>query len=380
MKASGADPLNVAAPRGSSLGRPWRRAAFFAVMLLGSLGLCLVLAEIFARAFFTIPIPVQIGQEVLGQRENRAAFRSDPDRVWRLREEIRFPEDHVALPGLVSNAQGLRNPLPIPDRKAENELRLLFIGDSVTFGWGVAQHETFAQLTQEKLRERFPEVSTLSINAGVPAYSLYQGWRFLENEGFAYEPDVVVIGSFGFTDSMPWGGVSDFEQFDRWRAAQPPEWLRGSGLARLLSFTLLSREYPPSSVPTRPRLDLAEFAEVLASVHEATTERGAQLLVVIAAHMNNINGEVPPGTWGPHQRVLGEFAQKLHLGLLEEPALVDGAALLYELSQGREPSELMLDKVHPTPVIHAALADEIVDVLAPWIEMQVRFGRFAPRD
>lgn len=359
-----------------SVGRA-RTAIFFATMALGVAVVVAVGAELVARTLNMSAAPVQMGgAEPLTDEDARAAFEADPELFWRLRRNVRFPDDHPTLPGLVSNGQKLRVAGEIATEKSPTELRILFVGDSVTFGWGVGVDETFVARTGRLLEKRFPELSTVVINAGVPAYSLFQAWRYLEIEGFEFEPDVVVLGSFGFNDSTAWLGLSDFEQYERWKAVQPPECLGWSHAARLVARAIYGRPDTAGARPTRQRLEVPEFRDVLGQIYRATQAHGSELLVVVAPHAYNVDGTVTPGTWGPHQRVLGDFGETLRLGLLDTPARVDGAALLHALNRDHELPELMLDLVHPTPLMHAALAEEIAATLAPWITMQVRFGRF----
>ena len=350
---------------------------FWVAMLLASVLVALVASEFFIRAFVTFAPPVSIGEDVLDPRDHEITFEADPLLIWRLRKNVRFPEDHPVFPGIVSNSQRLRSAVEIPAKKAADELRILFVGDSVTFGWGVPHEATYSELAGRALQERFPDISVTIINAGVPAYGILQGLRFLEAEGFGYQPDLVVVGSFGFTDSLPWEGVPDTERFRRWDAEQVRPRLQWSYTARFISRFLYAREYPPSSTPDRPRLTLVEFRDVLERVREATRQHGAQLLVLIPPHMNNLNGRVAPGTLGPQQQVLADFGETLRLGLIDEPALVDGAALLFEMTHEHDSSKLMADLVHPTKFYHAAFAEEVGSAIAPWIELELSFGRFA---
>jgi hypothetical protein len=130
---------------------------------------------------------------------------------------------------------------------------------------------------------------------------------------------------------------------------------------------------------TRPRLYPSEFRDLLERIQAATREHGAELLLVVPGHVVHLNGKYPVGTWGPYQTVLARFGATLHLGPLSEPALVDGTTLLQELAEAHDRSELLFDFVHPTPLVHAALAQRLVDRIAPWIESQIEFGRLAPR-
>ena len=65
--------------------------------------------------------------------------------------------------------------------------RVLLLGDSVTFGWGVEAEETFGR----RLEEIFPGLET--VNAGVCGYNTVQQLRYLETEGLALEPDALFV-------------------------------------------------------------------------------------------------------------------------------------------------------------------------------------------
>jgi lysophospholipase L1-like esterase len=81
-----------------------------------------------------------------------------------------------------TNELGLREK-PI---KPSADFRILFLGDSVTFGWGVPYGSRFT----ERVGDMIPGVQT--INAGVPGYGLHQMQRWLEKRGMALKPDLVV--------------------------------------------------------------------------------------------------------------------------------------------------------------------------------------------
>jgi hypothetical protein len=73
-------------------------------------------------------------------------------------------------------------------------LRILVVGDSFAFGWGVEDKETFAAVLARELgRVRPVEV----INAGVPGYGPDQYWLFLRERGFALAPDLVLLAECG---------------------------------------------------------------------------------------------------------------------------------------------------------------------------------------
>jgi lysophospholipase L1-like esterase len=353
---------------------------FFAAMLLVTALVILVGGELLARQFYVIEPPVWIGKgdTRLSDEEFLTAIKADPDLMWRLHDDVVLDDRDIALRGRVSNGQGLREPENIPLRKADNELRILFIGESITFGWRVKHDQTFVDLTERALGERFPQLRVTAINAGVPAYSLFQAWRFLITEGFDYQPDLVVLGGFGFNDSTPWAAnnLSDYQNFELWQARQPIKGLQWSRLAQLIVHATHREPRQSRDTAQRPRLLLSEFRDILDQIRAAADEQGAELFVVIQSHQNNFNGKFPEGDLTPYQRVLREFGEMLRLGTLSEPALLDGVAVIRGLVDEHGYEKVMFDRVHPTPLGHAALGEGIAARIEPWVETQIAFERW----
>ena len=132
---------------------------------------------------------------------NLAPLDKDVDFLWRNRPDVhkRQPVNPQRFGRhdewtIVSNARGFRSVEPPPPEKRADELRILCIGDSVTFGFNVDQGDSFPERLQAALRARHPGRPVRVINAGTPGWSWLQGLRFLEREGVALRPDVVVMG------------------------------------------------------------------------------------------------------------------------------------------------------------------------------------------
>src|SRR5688572_20006356 len=112
---------------------------------------------------------------------------------------------------IASNARGFRDKEPPPSEKPANELRILCIGDSVTYGFNVDQAATYPEHLQAALRTRWPGRPVRVINAGTPGWSWLQGVRFLEREGLALQPDIVVM-AHGANDRFFPSKITDAER------------------------------------------------------------------------------------------------------------------------------------------------------------------------
>lgn len=100
------------------------------------------------------------------------------------------------------NAQGFRGP-ELPSGRKPGEFRLLALGDSTTFGTGVAWEEAWPQAGGRKLAETLGRTVT-PINAGVPAASL-QDLRFAVKGAWGEtRPDAVVLAVSANMVSFGW--------------------------------------------------------------------------------------------------------------------------------------------------------------------------------
>jgi len=96
------------------------------------------------------------------------------------------------------NALGLRGP-DVSARKGAGMKRVLCLGDSRTFGYVVAAEEAYPGVLQRLWREQHPASGVEVLNAGRHGYTSYQGLRYLQTRGIAFQPDVVTV-AFDFND------------------------------------------------------------------------------------------------------------------------------------------------------------------------------------
>ena len=99
------------------------------------------------------------------------------------------PGGNVA--GGTVNAIGLRGPVPTLEKPAETR-RILYVGDSTAFGFGVPDDAAFWSLATREVGAQHPEQIWEPIVAAAPGYSSYQS-RVLIDRMLPYAPDWVVF-------------------------------------------------------------------------------------------------------------------------------------------------------------------------------------------
>ena len=157
-----------------------RRKALLALAI--SLAISLAVTELAVRRFDLF------GASLFAESWRYAlATLPDPDLLYRHQ------------PGLETTYQGVPvrfNELGLRERpisaKGQGKARILVLGDSVVFGWGVREEDTFTRRLGEELTVRAGRpVDT--INTGVCSYNTRQEEVFLERHGDALAPDAVVL-------------------------------------------------------------------------------------------------------------------------------------------------------------------------------------------
>jgi hypothetical protein len=136
------------------------------------------------------------------------------------------------------NSRGLRDE-EIDYTKEPNEKRILILGDSVTFGWGVSQGETFSDHMEPLLRA---ETGTKwqVINAGVNGYNTQQEATYLRIEGIKYQPDIVIVVYVGNdVDKMLDPNITTWRRYPTWPDSFPQALERIRSLSYLYQLTKL---------------------------------------------------------------------------------------------------------------------------------------------
>ncbi len=140
---------------------------------------------------FRIYTPVELPLPGLGRPDSLLGYTMRPNYTGRQRSR----EYNVKIR---TNSFGLRG--GEPDRSPSRK-NILILGDSFTFGHGVAEEQTYAHRLQEKLDQVQPGVYQV-INAGVMGYDNVQELRFLERYSPVFQPVIAVLSIYPANDLL----------------------------------------------------------------------------------------------------------------------------------------------------------------------------------
>ena len=128
--------------------------------------------------------------------------------MWRYAREVKESRPDPRLPfvhrangrarvmgaEVVTNSQGLRADRDVSMQKDPAATRILMLGDSVTFGFGVEQHETTSAQLESHLNAAGRRVEVL--NAGVGNYNTSMQVESYLSERRQLNPDLVILNFF----------------------------------------------------------------------------------------------------------------------------------------------------------------------------------------
>ncbi len=177
-------------------------------------------------------------------------------------------------------------------RLAADMTKVLFLGDSITYGYGIGTEDTFVEIADRMI----PDMAC--INLGVPGYSSYQALKMLEKYGREIEPDIV-IAAFNYNDRryvlFP-GNIDSDEKFRaimlQNRYDRISRFLSRFGMYRLMR-SLLSISAVHSSYreiewigqidmnTVFPRVSKESYRRNLEQIHEITSSRGISLVFML---------------------------------------------------------------------------------------------------
>jgi hypothetical protein len=209
-----------------------RKFLALAVLLpLTGLGLAALAGELLLR----LVDPYEFGEQMEHDRFIAGIRGPNPPGAMVLESFYLRPGAHVEFLGASFdfNDEGYRTPV-VPKQKPDDVYRIVVVGDSVPFGWGVREDACFPRRLETLLNEvdaPFGKDRVEVVNLSGPGRGLGDYYIVLKDLGLSYEPDLVLV-PFIFND-VP---IQATEQAKD--AAPPPlsvpAFARSSYLARMI--------------------------------------------------------------------------------------------------------------------------------------------------
>ena len=331
-----------------------RRVLGTLALFAGSILATLLLLEVGFRLAHVSVGTVQINRAtVQGSSNPRLRFELRPDSSVRGEVEYRV------------NSQGFRGP-DVPIKKPRGVRRVVVLGDSIAFGYWVAEEDALAAQLQSLLGEVGGEGPIEVLSFGVPGYNLDQEVETLRTRALVYEPDVVVV-AFCLNDLE---GIFSYEL----GLVQDRTTRRSSVLGRLregllsnsyffawLEYRLAELQARRDFVRARNPFSGPLYEEAVSQQKKALLGKFTILRAILASR--DIPGLVVafPTFTGKWERYPHHGLHQVVLEAAEESGLL-GVDLLdcYSAYGFRD---VRVDVVHPNPIGHRIAAHGIRDAL-----------------
>ena len=282
-----------------------------------------------------------------------------PTRLWGLAAGERKNVDTVAP----IDAIGLRSPVPAEPR-ADGAQRIMILGDSSFFGFGVADDQTMAA----HLSRRLDGVEV--INGAVPGYSTEQSRRLMADVGWDLDPTLLVVANF-WSDT----NFEPFHDRDLLATADLSQSRLGSRIALMRWMaTALAAINPAASgqivtwprgqpLPnaTERRVPVDDYAANLDGLIRDARERGIGVVLFTPPSPVEIEATVrPPHQWDPYRAAQRAVAAAHGLPHIDATGPF-GDAVAHDSSGGLE--RWFLDDLHPTAAGQRLMARLVARVL-----------------
>jgi lysophospholipase L1-like esterase len=349
---------------------PWRRRIAYAGVIYLAFILLLLAVEVVTR--LTLPYissldlfvntPQQKAQ--VADSKQSGIFEGDPLLLWRLKPNL----DRVVWDFTVvsTNAQHLRADHELKP-KAPGAIRIVCLGDSVTFGYRVPpvwpERPTdydpswlpYPMLLEKHLREANPGRKIEVIAMAVPGYTSHQGLAWLKRDIDWWAPDLLTV-SFGWNDAsfsdvpdresmrVNWSAVLTRWVIDHSQAfAHATHWLRsGTGQA------------PARPTPV-PRVSEQEYLNNMTEIVRLARGRGAGVIVMGAPYRDQVTNPAEAEMMLHYRFALRDAMQRMNIHFLEIRELTEAA---YPANKG-----WFGELIHPNHMGHRLIAAELCTLL-----------------
>ncbi len=322
------------------------------LILLGSLVLSSLGAELVVRA---LDLPRPFGDFAFLGLGLDAEMVEDPDLLWRLEPNVTW---------VVANEIGFRGYWPDRDHR-DSDFRILCVGDSSTFGLGVAYGQTYGVQLERQIQEHAPHRVVRSVLAALPGYSTFQDRAWMARHFATVQPAVTLFYCGAWNDYLPAIGGDDAHYSNSLHNQS------SSSLIRLINAAFATpkpdadavratqRAFSAGDAPEGRRVPLVDFRHNLEAMIQTARGGGSQVVMMVPPLPRKTRDDYPVAA--RYAAVVREVATTTGA------ELVDALALLDEFEAGCpkpwRQDVCFWDTLHPTPLGHRLIADALFERL-----------------
>ena len=314
-----------------------------------------------AATIFLTLVVIEIVLRLMGFG-NVETYLPDQNMIWRLKPNQETYTKYGLKPVQINSA-GLRDREFAID-KPENVYRVLVLGNSCTYGWGVGQEEMYAKLLEKKLNSVSGQRTFEVINGGVIGYSIAQELEYLKSDGIKWNPDMIIV-SHTFNEGKRVNPSSPQELKDKvFTSLRVKNFLRNIALYHYIVEHNFSHQYVQLAkriTEDKTWIDTTAFRlyqDNLQQIVDICQANKIKTVFFITVTKNQILNDSTQ--YSRHQNAMMTVADRNQL--LRISAM--------DILRKNRSQELFVDGGHPNELGHQLIADEIYKTLIDSIKFE----------
>ncbi len=345
-----------------------KRLLFHAVPYLALLIILLAIEGYVRVSLPSIPsIQVYVTGNTHGDSDEGAqTFEGDPLLGWRLKSNLE--NQWWEFTTFDTNGQHLRHPGDIKV-KAPDVLRIVCLGDSVTFGYRVPvswkqnplkfndNDLPYPRLLEHRINNEVMGIKAEVIAMAVPGYSSHQGLAWLQRDIEWLRPDIVTV-NFGWNDS-DYRPAADKETLTTRRIQVFLRWLSAHSQAVVHAARWLRKMQPgrriAKPVTLGHRVAGDDYVANMLEIARVAKTHGAKPLIIAQVYQNANANPPQAKAIGANRVKLTAAAEQAGIPFLNNVKLTEAAAPANR--------HLFGELIHPDSQGHKRMADDLFDFL-----------------
>lgn len=239
------------------------------------------------------------------------------------------------------NSDGLRDK---EYQVQKTKRRIIFLGDSLTFGWGVAKENIFETILERELNQQGKDIEIL--NFGIGNYNTLREVELFKKKGLKYNPDEVVI--FFFINDAEVLNTANKKSIFQKSQLLTLFWSKIKSL-KLKKKNLNFKEYYRNQFKGKGWEDITHSLRELVQISK---ENEFKLKLVILPELHNLK-DYP---FFPEHKMVMELANRLEIPAID---------LTDNFNKEVDPMVYWVapDDAHPNDKAHRIIADSIIEFI-----------------